>query len=617
MKHNLTLLFLCSFACIQAQTKVILNQELSPGSSIFVEAQMSQTTSTISLTMQGPSDRWFGVGFGIAMIGGDALIYTDGRQGAMHALGAWDYDLNAQQTSGVDKDNTQNWTLVSNTVNGGLRTITATRLLNNGDPIDDVLSFTDANLNLIWAKGSVPGNTMSYHGANRGVISIPWALPDTTAPQLANPAFLPLDDQLDVTLSTNLTVFFDENVIPGTGNIELYETSGNNLIEAFDVLTAISINGNTVTINPSANLASNTSYHVLIPPGSIKDPSGNDFAGILNSTTWNFTTIDLSSDTIPPSLIAGTLFPSDNATSVPVTTGFNCTFNEDVTPLSGSIELRKSSDNSLVESFDVNGGSVTQSGNTLSFTPSSPLSFLTNYYILIPAATYSDIAGNAFDGVLSDTLWNFTTDFDVNDSIPPTLAVTPFDPADNTLDVLVNTDLTVTFNENIFPGSGMIQLRNASTNALIQMFDPSGADVSIIGNQLIMNPTSDLSLQSSYYIVIQQGAVTDLGGNPYAGYTNSFTWNFSTASIIGLSENQSNENMRIWWDGNGSIWMKGLECQNASYDIYASSGMKIATGQVEEGGIIPYVAEEYQLITLGITCSDGRYVRAKIPLFPK
>lgn len=616
MKRISFLLFCISSLWGKAQTKVILNQELSPGSGIFVAAEMNQTASTITMTMKGPDDRWFGVGFGVAMIGGDALIYTDGRQGAMHALGVWDYDLNAQQTSGVDKDNTQNWTIISNTTSGGVRTISASRLLNNGDPIDDVLSYNDINLNLIWAKGAVPGNTMSYHGSNRGVVSIPWALPDTTAPQLANPAFQPLDDQIDVSLSTNLTVFFDENVFAGTGPIDLYESAGNVLVESFDVSTAASISGNAVTLNPTTNLLSNTTYHILIPAGSIQDASGNNFAGIITATTWNFTTVDLSSDTIPPSILAGTQLPADDATAVPVSTGLSFTFNEDVVLGTGIIELRKGSDNSLIESFDVNGPGMILSGNTISITPTAPLSFLTNYYILIEAGTFSDIAGNAFTGILNDSIWNFTTDFDVSDVTPPTLAISPFDPADNAIDVPINSNMTVTFSEDIFPSSGVIQLRNSSTNALVQMFDLSGPGVTIQGNQVILDPLNDLSLQSSYYIVIQQGAVTDMGGNPYAGYTNSFTWNFSTAATAVVTEHTQNDDSYAWYDQNGYFRITLNDVIPVNYEIHSATGCKLAEGEIEENVSIPFTASEYQLVFLSIQCSDGRLKTFKIPVFP-
>ena len=152
------------------------------------------------------------------MADGDAIIYTDGKVGAMHALGVWDYDLNAQNAAGVDKDAQDNWSVSSNTTNLGVRTIVASRNLNTGDPIDHVINFGDASLNLIWAKGNTASNTLAYHGAgNRGSASIPWTIPDLTPPQLGVTPFLPADNSIDVSLGTNGIITFDENIALGAG----------------------------------------------------------------------------------------------------------------------------------------------------------------------------------------------------------------------------------------------------------------------------------------------------------------------------------------------------------------------------------------------------------------
>jgi len=597
---------------MNAQTKVISNTELLPGSGIFFQATMDQPSSSITITIQGPDDRWFGIGFGTGMIGGDALIFTDGRQGAMHALGVWDYDLNAQQTSGVDKDNTQNWTVQSNTASVGVRTIVATRLLNDGDPIDDILSYNDAALNLIWANGVLPGNTMSYHSSNRGVNVLPWALGDTVPPALSDPAFAPEDNSIDVGLNTNLTLNFNEIVLAGIGNVSLFETVGNVLVETFDVANNASITGNAVSFDPVITLNSNTSYYILADSGAIIDLSGNAFAGIISDTVWNFTTVDLSGDTIAPQLLPSSFLPLDNALNVPVNSGLSVTFDEEIVIGIGAVRIIKSSDNSVVETIDVSNPNLSVSGNQLSLSLSSPLSYFTAYHVEMDQGIVSDLAGNGFAGIEADTTWNFKTHIDSNDQTPPTLALSPFDPQDNAINVFLNTNLTVTFTEDIAPGAGLIHLRNASNNALVQTFDAATNDVSVSGNQLLMNPANDLGTNSNYYIVIPQGAVTDLGGNPYAGFVNSSIWNFSTGNLVEIPE--YSDEINVFYNGSDAIVINKNDNRVFEYVLWDMYGRRIKEGVVSNETIISTQHINASVIMVGITHQSNSYV-FNIPIF--
>ncbi len=91
-----------------------------------------------------------------------------------------------------------------------------------------------------------------------------------------------------VGVGTNLVATFNENVAKGTGDITIVET-GVGTFEVIPVTSGqVSVSGRAVTINPSGTLADGTSYHVLIDATAIDDMSGNSFAGISGSTTWNF-----------------------------------------------------------------------------------------------------------------------------------------------------------------------------------------------------------------------------------------------------------------------------------------------------------------------------------------
>jgi methionine-rich copper-binding protein CopC len=103
----------------------------------------------------------------------------------------------------------------------------------------------------------------------------------------------PADNATDVPIDANLVATFSEPVVKGTGTITLKRTSDNSTVESFNVATspALTFSGQTLTINPTANLDYQTGYYAVIDSTAVIDTSGgNAFAGISSSTAWNFTT---------------------------------------------------------------------------------------------------------------------------------------------------------------------------------------------------------------------------------------------------------------------------------------------------------------------------------------
>jgi hypothetical protein len=111
---------------------------------------------------------------------------------------------------------------------------------------------------------------------------------------------------------------------------------------------------------------------------------------------------------------------------------------------------------------------------------------------------------------------------------PPSF--TNLSPADGSVNVAVNTNLTVTFNEEISAGSGQITLKNLTNGTQTAIDITDGTQVSISGNILTINPTSDLLLGKAYAVQITLGAIVDVAGDAFAGILNDTTWNFTTVS---------------------------------------------------------------------------------------
>lgn len=118
-----------------------------------------------------------------------------------------------------------------------------------------------------------------------------WAdvVPDTQAPTAT---FSPADESTDVAVNTTLTMTFDENVQKGTGNVYVKKSSDNSILYTVDVTTAsVSVTDATATITLPGNLDDSTSYYIQVDAGAFKDMVDNDYAGIADNTTWNFTTV--------------------------------------------------------------------------------------------------------------------------------------------------------------------------------------------------------------------------------------------------------------------------------------------------------------------------------------
>jgi hypothetical protein len=117
------------------------------------------------------------------------------------------------------------------------------------------------------------------------------------APASAAPLILatqPADDATGVPVDANLVATFSEPVVAGSGGtITLRKTADNSTVESFNVASSprLTFSGQTLTIDPSNNLASGTGYYILIDSGAIIDTSGgNPFQGISSTAAWNFAT---------------------------------------------------------------------------------------------------------------------------------------------------------------------------------------------------------------------------------------------------------------------------------------------------------------------------------------
>jgi DNA-binding beta-propeller fold protein YncE len=151
--------------------------------------------------------------------------------------------------------------------------------------------------------------------------------PDITNPTIGS--LTPADNATDIATADNLVITFTEIVDAESGSITLYKTSDDSVVEVFDVASDISGSGtNTITINPTNDFEEQISYYIRIDATAFDDETGNSFAGVLDTTTWRFTTVTL------PSVLSTT--PTNGSINVSNDPTFVITFSEAIDPISFS-----------------------------------------------------------------------------------------------------------------------------------------------------------------------------------------------------------------------------------------------------------------------------------------
>jgi len=159
MKKILLILFLTSSISLFAQSFSTGTQTLLSG--LTANINIDADTDITTLTLTGPSNAWFAIGFGNLDMQGTDVFRTNGSTIV---------DAYSSGNALPAQDSSQDWTLVSNTVSGSNRTIVATRANNTGDSDDHIFSASAGSLSVIYAKGT--STSYAYHGGNRGFTTL-------------------------------------------------------------------------------------------------------------------------------------------------------------------------------------------------------------------------------------------------------------------------------------------------------------------------------------------------------------------------------------------------------------------------------------------------------------
>lgn len=254
----------------------------------------------------------------------------------------------------------------------------------------------------------------------------------------------------------------------------------------------------TASFTANSALITDTTYTATVTTGA-KNLAG---VAIAADYVWSFRT----GTTIAPTVIS--TIPINNATGVPQNQVLSATFSEPMAP--GSLNA---STFLLRQGANVITGTVTYSGSTASFTPTTNLMPGTVY-----TATITTGAQNpASVGLANNYVWTFTT------LVIPAPTVVSTDPANNAVGVLRNKVITATFSEAMNPatiGSLSFTVRNGLT--------PVSGTVTYSGLTASFVPTTLLNPNTVYTATISTMASSMATGVPLAI---NYVWTFTTIVI--------------------------------------------------------------------------------------
>lgn len=157
------------------------------------------------------------------------------------------------------------------------------------------------------------------------------------------------------------------------------------------------------------------------------------------------------------------------------------------------------------------------------------------------------------------------------DTTAPTL--TSSSPVDDAPAVAVGSNIVLTFSENVVAGTGDIVIKDGAGNS-VHTIPVDNAQVTISGNQVAINPDTDLETNNTYYVQMASGVIKDAAGNAYAGIANTTTLNFSTPDTIAptLTANSPVDNATAVAVGSNVVLTFSENVTAGTGDIVISNG---------------------------------------------
>lgn len=424
-------------------------------------------------------------------------------------------------------------------------------------------------------------------------------------PQLRGSA--PSDDGL--LIGTTISLKFDRDVFPGTGEISLIDAQDDSPILTADPGgSMVSFEKNEVTFT-IGDQAFEKQFYLRVTHGAIRDENGNDFDGIHDKTSLNFSTPSLP-------FIASTV-PQNNAVDV-VDATIKISFDQPILKGFGLFKVFRVLDDTEVVSFSMQNPRITVEGNVATINLLNYLEAGVAVYVVIADTNFRGLYYNFFPGIDQNVDFNFTP--------LAALTIESSNPVDDQMD-FSGTNIELTFNREIQNGSGRLSVLKTSDNTEVTGAGVGSGRVTIEGSKLTLDLINPLPAGESYYLRVPGSAIEDMLGRTFEGILDNTTLNFSTDAVAGkragfdaspeFLNGRNNTEIRVYPNpvSNQLFIELGQTKKTVRLQIIDVSGKERYVNEVVESAMIldvtAYAAGMYVAI---ITTNEGVVVRKKFTI---
>lgn len=296
-------------------------------------------------------------------------------------------------------------------------------------------------------------------------------------------------NQVYFSIDGNIQLHFDEAVKAATGNIVISNGTDVRTI-AIDDVSQVTFEGDTVTINLTDDLLSDSTYVLQMESGVITDEAGHPNTGSLSSFYQ-------TAPAIPQPMLTDSN-PRDGSSDFKADEGIELRFTGAVKAGTGNLVFSNGIDTRIIAIDDKH--QVTFDGHNVIINPTEDLIPGTTYTAQMASGVITDKAGTPYTGFSEGT-------FSTIDSGPLSF----YESGQRFDNVKIDQDIKVFFDEEVVPGNGNIVISDGSDLRRIDITDAS--QVIFEKDILTINPTTNLSPNTTYTVQIPSDVMTDTEGN--------------------------------------------------------------------------------------------------------